>query len=186
MRRVQSVFQRTVKTIPAALIFFLLLGGCGYHHQGYGPKAGATPIRVRVNIWDNKAREFGLEGFFNQAIINWLQESRIIKVVFADESADYTIAGSIDRIEFSGSAFDSHDTPTAIKAIMDTSWQIRRNRDNRIVWKKHERREGGYNGDSEAAMIRSNRRQALKAMAAEVAEQIYVQLNHLISTPLNP
>jgi len=171
-----------------ALITLLFFVGCGYHHQRtYAGGQGGTPARIYVNIWENRSHEFGLEGFFHQAIIDWLQEGRGLQVVFDRDQADYIIDGSIERLEFVGTAYDSHDTPTGLKAVLDASWKIKRTADNAVVWHKSERREGTYSGADQAVMIRSNRKKALRTMAGEVAEQLYIQLTHLLEEKsLNP
>jgi|GEM_PF-6332948 len=171
-------------TLPALLLVSLLvlsLTGCGYRPLGSTVAPGTARPTIKVHIFENRAHEFGLEGIFNQALIDWLQESRRVEVVFGDSPADYLIDGTIERIEFPGTAFDIHDAPTGLKAVVDLSWRISRTDGGKSVLQRHERREAGYSVAAQPAMTRTNRVKALKTMAGEVAEQVYIELGHLVT-----
>ena len=171
-----------MKKLLIAFAAVLILTACGYQRQGLVAR-GADGERpgVYVEMFDNRTREFGLEGAFHQAMTDWLQEGRAFRVVFDRAAAAYVVSGSLDRIEFTGASYGPDDTPTGLKAVLHLSWQIKERASGRVLRRRSERRETSYGAAEQAAMIRSRRIAALRRLASEVAEQVYVQLAGILA-----
>jgi hypothetical protein len=158
----------------------ILLAACGYARRGRLTAQTGPARPVYVEMFTDRTGEFGLTGAFHQAMIDWLQESRGLRVVFDRDEAAYTVSGSIERVEFPGTSYGPDDTPTGLKAVVDLAWRIKK--DGRVLRRRRERREAAYGAAAQAAMTRSLREKAIRRLADEVAEQVYVQISELIAS----
>lgn len=155
MQAVNPLHHATVSRGPKCwhLISILLLGvafglsGCAYH-AGYGDRQIPGGYRtVAVPVFKNLTHETGVETYFTNAMIRELERARI-GVITDKDSAQVTLEGIVDTIEYLGAAQEAGKNSvvlnTTVQIVANTTIRLRRNSDQRVLWEASFRKELQY------------------------------------------
>jgi len=169
----------------AALLLFIQ--GCGYHSPYARPGKEQLPTAdVYLSVWANKTNELGLENQIYQKIVDWIQQSRHLKITTDKERADYLLEGTVESVNYPATAFSTTDVAATLKASVRTSYHLLKHSTGSKVWEvKGEIREQSYDAGTdvlisqtgtEAVRSQSNKKAALTVIADEIAELVYLKI----------
>ena len=166
--------------ISLLLVLLLLATACGYHNpylQTTEDQAAgiAEPVSIYVDIWDNRTSEMGFEAQLLQAVADWLQESKLFHLTDR-ESADYIIRGIITSINYPGASFTTQDRVTSVQAEVTVNYSLVQRNPVKEVWTvSNMKRQSNFSVGANAISYQNNKRDVLKTIADELAEQIYIK-----------
>ena len=87
---------------PLSLLLVLLIAaGCGYHNPNMLPpdKQGKV-LKLHVPIWPNPTNEIRLASDINNALQDWLGQSKQFILVNSSGEADYVLNGQINAVSY--------------------------------------------------------------------------------------
>lgn len=157
------------------LLACIMLGGCGY----YSPYAqsGNSHIRVHHGMWTNRGTEMGLDNTLYQTQADWLRKSPLISLADSAATADYELSGSIDRLDSPEVSFGAFREGIEGRAELTVSFRLRDTKSGQVVWQRQAAtRQETFYLSPDPIQQQSNRRQALRKIADDFAEEIYLHL----------
>ncbi len=174
------VIHKLSKLLLAFIV--LVMSGCGYYNP-YMVK-GNQPISLHRSMWSNKTNEMGLGNTLFQAQSDWLRKSPLISLTDSTALADYKLTGSIDRVTYPEISFGTYREGTEGRAELTVSYAIEDRKSGQIVWqKKGATRQQTFYMSQDPMQLQAKRNDALKIIADDFAEEIYL---YLINTMMRP
>lgn len=160
----------------------LILSGCGYYNP-YLVK-GTQPISLHRSMWSNRTTEIGLDNTLFQAQSDWFRKSPLISMTDSTAGADYTLAGSIDRVTYPEISFGRYQEGTEGRAELTVSFSLEDRKSGQVVWQQNgTSRQQTFYMSQDPMQLQANRTKALQEIADDFAEEIYL---HLINTMMRP
>ncbi len=162
-----------------------LVAGCGYKNP-YIDSDGATrpPISMHVPMWTNQTNELGLESLFHRELTGWLQKTKHINIVSADDKADYILKGTLLSIEHPGLSYGKFDQAVELEVRVKVSYSLTEIDSGNVVIKNSKRNlDEAYFVAQNWTMTRGNLEKGLAKMADELAESIYINIMRSVITP---
>lgn len=170
------------------LIFFLLSvlflspAGCGYYNPNMLPDDEQGPtVKFYVPMWNNPTNELALESRIQNAIQNWLIQSKRIILTNADTEHDYIMEGSITSVQYPGRSYDEKNTATALKAILSVTYSITEKKTGKKIWSESKSLEETYSLGGSTAATDANKKRALDLMVDDLGEHIYIRTYKALS-----
>jgi Lipopolysaccharide-assembly len=130
-----------------ATVTVLVTSGCAYTF-GYGKRTMPGGFKqVAIPVFSNKTKELDVEKYFTDALVREFYRSQVAEVV--DRSAaPVTIEGTIKSVTYMQDSLISGDTvantlnlpantllTSEYQVLITASIEVRRNSDNKIIWK---------------------------------------------------
>lgn len=166
---------------------FSILSGCGYRFLSgpAGEKTSDNALLIYSPLWENRTNELGLESTIHSSIFDWISESGHFAPSADQGSADYILLGKILSVEHPGSSYGTFDQATGLKAVVRVSFMLKNGRSDEVIWQQSRfQREESYLVQKNAVRTLGRRKEALKIIADEIAEEIYVRLLFLLDRPV--
>ncbi len=157
------------------------LTACGYSNPyvqtGDDEKVKPDAVSIYVDMWQNKTSEFGFQNDIKQSIIRWLKKSPHFSIAKRPDQADYILDGVIKSIHIPGLSYGKWDRAVELRVEVTYGVELKKRKTGEVVLKKqdadwHESFETG----SDAASLEMNKREALREIADNISENIYVNL----------
>ncbi|MEA2084054.1 MAG: LptE family protein [Thermodesulfobacteriota bacterium] len=170
--------------ITICLTVAWLVTGCGYKNP-YLDSGGAVrpPISMHVPMWTNQTNELGLESVFHRELTVWLQKTKQINIVSADDKADYILKGTLLSIEHPGLSYGEFDQAVELEVRIKVSYSLIETDSGNVVIKESKRNlEQAYFVARNWTMTRGNLEKGLAKMADELAESIYIEIMFSVLT----
>ena len=165
-----------------AVLLALLLAGCGYHNPYLAQ--GGRPITIAPTMWTNRTTELGLENTLFQAQADWLRKSPLITMTDPSAGTDYELTGTIDRVTYPEISFGTFREGTEGRAELVVSFVLKETKSGKTVWERlAATRQETFFMSQDPIRLQSNRQAALKEIADDFAEEIYL---HLITSIMRP
>ena len=165
-----------------AVLLAVVLSGCGYHNPYLAQ--GNRRITIAPTMWTNRTTELGLDNTLFQAQSDWLRKSPLITMRETAAGADYELTGTIDRVTFPEISFGTFREGTEGRAELTVSFTLKETKSGQIVWERpNATRSEAFYMSQDPIRLQSNRKAALKEIADDFAEEIYL---HLITTMMRP
>jgi len=158
-----------------ALALVACCAACGYHLPRRGYNLPVSIHTLAVPVFANKTFEAGIEDGLTDALILELSESGWVVIEDADQ-ADAVIIGTIQNFKVSPISFSVSELAVEYRAVMTCKVEVE-DADGHRLWydpEVSERIEFEVTTDTFAS--EANKQEALKAMAANIAEQIHDRL----------
>lgn len=167
---------RQIKILSPFLLAIFLLAGCGYYNPNMLPEEQQGPaVKMYVPLWTNPTNELALESKIQNALQNWLIQSKQIILTSANTESDYIMEGSITSVQYPGRSYDETDTAKALKAILTVSYSITDKKTDKKIWKETKSLEETYSLGSSSSITDANKKRALDIMVDDLAEHIYIR-----------
>jgi hypothetical protein len=174
---------KTRKTTSSALkalsLLFVLLvvAGCGYHNPNMLPpdKQGKV-LKLHIHIWPNPTNEIRLASDINNALQDWLGQSKQFTLVNSSGEADYVLNGTINAVSYTGRAYDAKDRAQALIATLSVGYTVTDTRTGKKAWQSTFALSETYSLQTDA-----HKKQALETLVDKLAEDIYLRLYSAIS-----
>jgi hypothetical protein len=171
------VYLAAVRRFAAILLLLLAAGsGCGYSLVGY--RAGFEGIRtVAIETPANDSFVPGVEYVVADALRREFLRRGAVRVVDDPAAADLVLGGSVDKVRSSGRSFSSVVFSLEYELLLELKLEARRADGQEMPIGKRSLREFEYylaSADVEAT--RKNRDEALRRLAAVLAERVHDNL----------
>ncbi|MBU0675374.1 MAG: hypothetical protein KJ950_12080 [Proteobacteria bacterium] len=161
----------------------MALTRCGYHNPyslTFGPDD--HPLGIYLPLWENRSNELGLDGLFHQKTSNWLQESPYLKETVTAEEADLILTGSILGVDFPAASYSKSDTAVTLKARVRVTYRLTERKTGRVLWTvAKSERTTDYRVAADAVRTQGAKQEALKTIADEISEQIYLKIYYTLT-----
>ena len=154
-----------------AIIFMVLVLGCGYQMVGKETHVPPGLTSVAIPTFVNQTFEPGIEVLFTQAFLKGFIQDRRTKVVDRKE-ADSVLEGMIKSLEISSVSYDRSNLALEyqINVVMDL---ILKKRSGEILWREKDLTERTwYRASSNALINEANKAAALQQAGRSMAERI--------------
>lgn len=179
MKKFRSIIMLTPFLLSA---MFLFLPGCGYYNPNMLPDDEQGPtVKFYVPMWNNPTNELALESKVQNAIQDWLIQSKRIELTSAGTEHDYIMEGSITSVYYPGRSYDDKNTATALKAILSVSYSITEKKTGKKIWSESKSLEETYSLGGSTAATDANKKRALETMVNTLGEHIYIRTYKALS-----
>ena len=173
-----------IKTIARLLIpaIVLLMAGCGYYNPYVGH--GYRHISLYRSMWSNHTTEIGLENTLFQAQSDWFRKSPLITLTDSAAEAEYELSGSIDRVYYPEISFGKFREGIEGRAELTVSFTIKDRQSGKIVWQREaDSDQQNFAMVQDPIQLQNNKNVALKRIADDFAEEIYLFLVNQLMRP---
>lgn len=166
----------TLRTL-SLLLLLLIAAGCGYHNPNMLPpdKQGKV-LKLHVPIWPNPTNEIRLASDINNALQDWLGQSKQFTLVNSSGEADYILNGTINSVSYTGRAYDARALAQALIATLSVSYTVTETSTGKTAWRSTFALTESYSLQTDA-----HKKQALETLVDKLAEDIYIRLYSAIS-----
>jgi len=157
----------------------VLLAACGYYNP-YVARMNAKPVTLHRSMWENRTSELALESVFYRSLSTYLRKTPKIQLKDTDQEAEYSLSGVIESVDYPELSYSANREASELRAKVRITVRIVRNSTGETVWEKK-----NYSGtetietfamDDDPGVLRSNKDKALRKIADDVAEMIYLTI----------
>ena len=165
--------KRRIHGIVLIMGFISCLCSCGYH---FADKSGGLPSDIKtvaIPFFVNKTFEPAIENFFTNALIDEFIRRGMVRLGGVDGS-DAVIKGAVTSFSTSPISFDGNGRALEYRASVILKVSFIRNDNGAVLWEatelpgQHE-----YLVSSDTTMTYGNKRNAIKKVAEDLAEEIH-------------
>jgi len=181
MKNIQPLPSHIPAILPALLLALLMaLSACGYsnpyvHNDTAGDKQGT--VSIFVDMWGNKSSELGFQSYVQQSLVRWLKKSPHFSMARTPEQADYLLSGIIESVHLPGLSYGIFDRAVELRAEITYSVEVKNIKTGEIVLQRKDADwYESYSAGRNAAALEMNKREALRKVADNIAENVYVNL----------
>ena len=166
-----------LKTL-SLLFVVLVFAGCGYHNPNMLPpdKQGRV-LKLHIPILPNPTNEIRLASDINNALQDWLGQSKQFTLVNNSGDADYVLNGRINAVSYTGRAYDAKDRAQALIATLNIDYTVTDTQTGKPAWEA----KGFALTETYSLQTDAHKRQALETLVDNLSEQIYLRLYSAIS-----
>jgi outer membrane lipopolysaccharide assembly protein LptE/RlpB len=160
------------------LLILLIAAGCGYHNPNMLPPGQQGKVlKLYIPIWPNPTNEIRLASDINNALQDWLGQSKQFTLVNSSGEADYVLNGKINAVSYTGRAYDSKNVAKALIATLNVDYTVTDTRTGKPAWEA----KGFSLAESYSLETDTHKKQALDTLVDNLSEQIYLRLYSAIS-----
>jgi hypothetical protein len=155
------------------------VGACGYRVPAPLQGPGGEPLRVEVRMFENRSAEPGFEELLAAALAEELMRRGYLEPHYGGAAGPevLVIDGTIRSAEIRPTSFSSVGLALEYLILVELEVEVLRGGGAERVWRQPRLRERErYLASSDAGVERSNREQALRRIASEVAGRIHDEL----------
>ncbi|MBU1405090.1 MAG: hypothetical protein KKE83_10540 [Proteobacteria bacterium] len=166
-----------ISTPLSLFLVLLIVAGCGYHNPNMLPadKQGKV-LKLHIPIWPNPTNEIRLASDINNALQDWLGQSKQFTLVNSSGDADYVLNGRINAVSYTGRAYDAKDRAQALIATLNVSYTVTDTQTGKTAWQNNFALSESYSLQTD-----SHKKQALETLVEKLAEDIYIRMYSAIS-----
>ena len=167
-----------------AILFVVLLAGCGYHVPGTSSEQAATPdtwvggdARVLyIQLFENQTAEPYLENYMTDALVAELSRSRLVELTENPASADVRLVGEVKEFGSDAFAYGLDDRITEYRAEMQVSVRLLSKVSNEVLWRDSLQRSEDYPATVNKNLQLEGERLAARQVSRRLAEDIHAGL----------
>lgn len=153
--------------------WLLLTSACGYRVVGGDPvDPGKTKPTLAIPPFENRSLQPGLETIFANDMIRAFQDSKIVQVKPGEAKADYTLLGSIKKVEHSSTAYLDIDQSLIRRVTISVEVKLQDTRTNKLVWKGLEIIKADYVANAAYGIGEATRDQGIRQASVRLAQRI--------------
>ncbi|MCK4509270.1 MAG: hypothetical protein KAU27_12040 [Desulfuromonadales bacterium] len=169
---------RIVSILPViAILFILLLAGCGYHTPGSSDSwVGGDARILYLQLFENQTTEPYLENYITDALVAELARTRLVELTENPALAEVRLVGEVKDFSSSARAYGTSDQITDYRATMTVSVRLLDKESNEILWQGNLQRSEDYLATVNKNLQLEGERQAARQASKRLAEDIYSQL----------
>lgn len=163
--------------ILTLLVLLLTAAGCGYHNPNmqFQENQGRV-IKLHVPLWANPTNEIRLASDIQNALQDWLGQSKQFVLVNSSAEADYVLSGKINSVSYTGRSYDTKYQAQALIATLSTSYSVTDTSTGKVAWQSNFALSETYSLQSDA-----HKKQAVETLVDNLGEDIYIRLSGAIS-----
>jgi hypothetical protein len=168
-----------IRSAAWGVALLVAIGACGYRVPAPLQGPGGEPLRVEVRMFENRSAEPGFEELLASALAEELMRRGHLEPHYGGATGPEVliIDGTIRSAEIRPTSFSSVGLALEYIILVAVEVEVRRGGEGELVWKQPQLRERErYLASSDSGVERSNREQALRRIAAEVAGRIHDEL----------
>lgn len=133
---------------------------------------------LHVGMWKNRTGELGYQANIHKQLIYWLNKSPGLRIVEDPDQADYVISGVIKSASFTGQSYNQFENVQTLRAEISFSYKVKEARTGQtILTQSNSVKRGSLRVSDIAAGTEGNKREELRVMAEDMADEIYVRLS---------
>ncbi len=166
---------RICRSILWLLLCLAVVSGCGYHFSGQANPFSGDIRTIAIPVFGNQTTETGFENYVTNQLVYQFSSRKKLQVVGLQE-ADAVLRGKVLSVDlqdvtFTGSYYGiQRKVVITLKAALET-------RDGRVLWQDENiRKEENYRIDANPLATEDEKQKALRKIAAELAEMVYVRM----------
>ncbi len=150
-------------------------GGCGYRFAGQGNPFSSDIQTIAIPIFANQTAEAGLENTIAGQLVLQFSSRKRWKVVNAG-GADVVLTGKVLSVDVPDVSFTGSYSGLERRAVVRLS-AVLTAQDGRVLWRDDNiTREEAFKVDPNPSVTEGNKRDALRKIAADVAEIVYLRI----------
>lgn len=161
--------------LTVLVLFSFLASGCGYHFSPAGEHIDKGLQTVFVDNFSNKTSEANIENYFRNSFIGQFSKGSRFKLVNRKDLADTVFKGSINSIATPHLSYSETKLAKENRVIvtMEVVFEVRETKD--IIWANENLsgKEDYMVDESNPNTTETNRKNALKQLAEDMAEKTY-------------
>lgn len=164
-----------INFLTIIVLFFLIASGCGYHFSPAGEHIEKNIQKVFVDNFFNRTSEAYIENYFRDSFIDQFIKKSRFKLVSREDLADAVLRGSINSLVSSHLAYTKTDMAKENRVTVTIEVVFEERRNKKIIWadRNLSGKEDYMVDGSNPNITDSNRKNALKKLANDVAEKAY-------------
>lgn len=167
-----------------AILFVVLLAGCGYHVPGTSTTRAATfdswvggDARVLyIQLFENQTADPYLENYLTDALVAELSRSRLVELTENPALADVRLVGEVKEFSSDAFAYGINDRITEYRAEMKVSVRLLRKDSNEVLWRESLLRSEDYPAAVNKNLQLEGERLAARLVSQRLAEDIHASL----------
>lgn len=160
-----------------AILFVVLLAGCGYHTPGSSDRwVGGDTRDLYVGLFVNQTAQPYLENFITDAMVAELSRSRLITLTENQERAEILLVGEVKDFTSTALAYGSNDRITDYRATMTVAARLVRKGSSEILWQRNLQRSEDYLATVNKNLQLEGELLAARQAAKRLAEDLYASL----------
>lgn len=172
--------------ISKQILIILVLGlcvSCGYYNP-YVASSNSKPITLHRSMWTNQTNELGLETTFYHALSDWLRKSKLITLTEDKNDAEYVLTGKIVSVYYPELSYTNHNVANELRANLTVTFSLTDQSTGKTVWEKtNYTRTETLAAVADPNQLRAYKKVALRQIADDLAEEIYLYLINSIMRP---
>ena len=157
-------------------VFLAASAGCGYHLLGKGKGELAGARSIAIPYFTNKTYQPGLDRVFTEALLNQFIESRRFAITTPDQ-ADVVMKGTLKSLEEQTISYDRNDRVLEYRLTVKMDFSAEERLTGKVIWRDTNiTHNEEYGRREDIAFTEFDKDEAIKRLAAELAERIHDNL----------
>ncbi len=150
--------------------------GCGYHFLGKGKGTLGGIKTIAIPYFINKTYEPGIDRIFTDALVNEFVESREF-VLTTEDRADVVMRGMVKSFEGKTISHNQKDRALEYRVAVTLEFSAEERTTGKVIWRdRNITHNEEYRVNTDIAVTEFNKDEAIKRLAAELAERIHDNL----------
>lgn len=173
-----------MKILTTLIITALLFTGCGYTNP-YAVSNNADgkdeKISLYLEMWKDEANQLGYQAVIQRSLVHWLKKSKRFVLARDIQDADHILSGVIHSVDFPGLSYGNYERAIELRAIVRGSYTLGDKEKNTTKFQKKDfTKLKSFLVGTSAVETTDNKELALREIADELAEEIYIELSYLL------
>jgi outer membrane lipopolysaccharide assembly protein LptE/RlpB len=164
------------RALGFALLFLLVLGGCGYHLAGRGTALPADLRTLSVVMFKNRTTQPFLENYVTNDVLERFAREGLFELTENSARADAVLSGAITGYSSVPIAYDKNDSIAEYRSTITVNATLRRRSNGRVFWKGNISWSEEYPANLDKTIQYDNEIEAIKIISRRLAEEIYYRV----------
>jgi len=160
------------RTRWSSLLLILLLVGCGYRPMGAEPARPQGAPTLAIPLFANRSTEIGLEAVLANALIHAFAQSRSVRVIPGDKSADLVLEGKVRSVDNASVAFSSVTQSTVRRITVRVDLALKQGDSGKVLWKDSQVLQEDYVVDPNYHIGEATKTEGLRRAAVSMARRV--------------
>jgi len=160
------------RTRWSSLLLILLLVGCGYRPMGAEPATPQGAPTLAIPLFANRSTEIGLEAILANALIHAFAQSRSVRVIPGDKSADLVLEGKVRSVDNASVAYQDVTRSTVRRITVRVDLALKQGDSGKVLWKDTQVLQEDYVVDPNYHMGEATKTEGIRRAAVNMARRV--------------
>ncbi len=165
-----------MRLLPLALLFLLLLTGCGYHFSGRDAGALSGVGTLRIELFGNRTAEPYLENWVTDAVTYRFARTPGMKFVEGKSVPDAVLSGTVLAYSTDPVAYFQKDRIAEYRSTMTVEAVLASTADGRVLWKDRVEWSEEYPVSFDKSDQEDAETAAIRVIADRVSQQLHAHI----------